>query len=410
MGLIHRKSLLSLVALTLVWSNLGPGNALLASESPSAAASSDSAAVDAVAAGPSQPQGKPAMKVGFGLARARKKALHEPEGRVGDRLLPPGTSAEPGRRAPGVHPLVENESVIPDKKPLTFSNQAEEVSFSKSNLVDRPRKELFAIVRLQDLPEPTRELAAQLEILPLIKELNGDRGELSLERKAIIREEIIETVLESYFDAVSVQAEAQRELGQLAVLRQTLLDKRDRAVETNNAVNFIASGTLNTIGSILGFPKNALPFPGNFNQMLSGVVSTGMSMYALHQNNGGKTSGDGVPTVAAELFGRPISHHTSYPESVWRFFHSPSLTRPDKTRAEVFEQNWIERGWLEPHGSKREKLKLDIVCGVAVPHKAITIDDLNDQICIIGDISASASLMAHHLRDLLRMVDSDKRK
>lgn len=342
----------------------------------------------------------------LGVHPDKKKAMHEAEGHVGDRVLKPSETEHPA----GLHPLIENEAVIPDARPKTYSTKAEEESFEESNLVERPRKKLFVAVKVEDLPAPTRELAAELEILPLVKELNQDRSKLSLERKAIIREQIVETVLESYFDAVSVQAEAQRELGQLAVLRQTLLDKRDRAVETNNAVNFIASGTLNTIGSILGFPKNAAPFPGNLNQMLSGAISASMSTYALKQNAGGRTSGDGVPTVAAELFGRPISHHTSYPESVWRFFHSPSLTRPDKTRAEVLEQNWIERGWLEPHGSKREKVKLDLVCGVAVPKKIITIDDLNDEICIIGDISASASLMAHHLRDLLRMVDSDELK
>ena len=37
----------------------------------------------------------------------------------------------------------------------------------------------------------------------------------------------------------------------------------------------------------------------------------------------------------------------------------------------------------------------------------MTIDDLTDQINIISDISAVSSLMAHHLRDLLLMIDSD---
>lgn len=329
----------------------------------------------------------------------KKKKLHESEAKVGDRVIEPLS---------GTHPLVENEAVIPDARPKTYSSKAEELSFEHSNLVERPRKKLFAAMKFEELSAPTRELASQLEILPLVNELTSQHDHLSIERKALIRQQVIETVLESYFDAVSVQAEAQRELGQLAVLRQILLDRRDRCVQTNNAINFMASGTLNTIGSILGFPSKASPFPGNFNQMLSGVVSTGMSMYALRQNGGGRTICDGVPTITAELFGRPYSHHTSYPESVWRFFHSPSLTRPDKTRIEVMEQNWIERGWLENHGSKREKLKLDIVCGIAQPRRIITIDDLDDEICIIGDISATASLMAHHLRDLLRMVDSDE--
>ena len=276
-----------------------------------------------------------------------------------------------------------------------------------SNLVERPKRPLFSPLRIEDLSPPTRELAEALEIMPLLREVNEPGGNLSRERKSEIRQEIIETVLESYFDVASIQGEAEKEKGNLEALRQVLIDKRDHGIETNNAINFIASGTLNTVGSVLGFPKNALPFPGNFNQMLSGVVSTGMSMYSLKQASGGKTRGPGNPTVAAELFGRPVDRRTTYPESVWRFLHSRSLDHPECTRLEQLESYWISRQWLEPHGSKKEQAKLDLVCGVESARTALTIDDLTDQINIISDISAVSSLMAHHLRDLLRMIESD---
>ncbi len=276
-----------------------------------------------------------------------------------------------------------------------------------SNLVGRPKRELFVPLKIEELTEPTKELAEALEIMPLLREINEPNGKLSLERKSEIRQKILETVLESYFDVASIQGEAEKEKGNLEALRQVLIDKRDRGIETNNAINFMASGTLNTIGSVLGFPKNALPFPGNFNQMLSGVVSTGMSMYSLKQSAGGKTRGASSPTVIAELFGRPVDRRTTYPESVWRFLHSRSLDHPECTRVELLENYWISRQWLEPHGSKKEQAKLDLVSGVESARTALTIDDLTDQINIISDISAVSSLMAHHLRDLLRMIDSD---
>lgn len=276
-----------------------------------------------------------------------------------------------------------------------------------SSLIDRPKRPLFVPLKIEELTEPTRELAEALELMPLLREVNEPSGTLSPERKSEIRQQILETVLESYFDVASVQGEAEKERGDLEALRQTLIDKRDHSIEVNNAVNFIASGTLNTIGSVLGFAKNALPFPGNLNQMLSGVVSTGMSTYSLKQASGGKTRGSGSPTIVAELFGRPVDRRTTYPESVWRFLHSRSLDHPECTRVEQLEKYWISRDWLEPHGSKKEQAKLDLVCGVESARKAMTIDDLTDQINIISDISAVSSLMAHHLRDLLRMIDSD---
>jgi hypothetical protein len=276
-----------------------------------------------------------------------------------------------------------------------------------SNLVDRPKRELLPIVGIDDLSASNKELAEQLEIWSMLTELYDKQKQLSKERITVLRQKIRETIFESYFDAVSVQAEAEREQGNLEALRETLTARRDRNVELNNAGNFIASGTLNTVGSILGFSSSIPPFPGNVNQMLSGVVSTGMSTYALRQSNGGKTRGEGNPTVLAELFGRPTDERTSYPESVWRFFHGAALEHPEKTRVQILEERWIARQHLERHGSRREALKLDLVSGAAQSRKFMTLDDLTDQINMISDISAMASLMTHHLRDLLRMVDSD---
>ncbi|MBX9695769.1 MAG: hypothetical protein K2Z81_25515, partial [Cyanobacteria bacterium] len=249
--------------------------------------------------------------------------------------------------------------------------------------------------------------AAELEILPLLEEFYDPARTKTPERRLHLKGKILEAILESYFDARSVQAEADREEGTLNSMQEFLEDRRDRAVGTNNATNFIASGTLNTIGSILGFSNKLPPFPGNFNQMMSGVVSTGMSMYALKQNSGGKTTGAGKPTVLAELFGRPTDEDTAYPESVWRFFHSkaPGATL---TRVQEMEQDWILREHLEPHNSPRQNLKLDLVCGVPVSKKAIvTIEYLEDQIKMIADVSTLAELMTRHLRDLVRMIDSD---
>src|SRR5579883_1042422 len=190
---------------------------------------------------------------------------------------------------------------------------------AQSNLVEREKRELLSVTRFESLSQSTKEVAVQLEIWPLLKNLYEQKAPLSLAQRLHIRDKILETVIESYLDAASVEAEAQREQGYLQAMRQNLLEHRDKRVEFNNATNFIASGTLNTIGSILQFSPRAQPLPGNMNQMLGGVVSAGMSTYALKQNAGGKTRGQGQPTVLAELFGRPIDERTTYPESVWRF-------------------------------------------------------------------------------------------
>lgn len=278
---------------------------------------------------------------------------------------------------------------------------------AQSNLVDRPRRELLPAVSLDMLEPSTKQLAEQLEIWDELQELHNKSTPMSFERRTALVRQVHETILESYFDAMTVQAEADRELGNLEAIKDRMIARRDRAVETNNGTNFIASGTLNTVGSILGFSAKTPPFPGNLNQMLSGVVSMGMSTYALKQQSGGKVAGEGRPTVLAELFGRPTDAHTSYPESVWRFLHSPSPENLSKTRLQVLEEKWILRDHLEDHGSKRERQKIDLVSGIGIKQRVMSIDDLTDQMEMISDIASTASLMVHHLRDLLRLIDSD---
>lgn len=276
-----------------------------------------------------------------------------------------------------------------------------------SNMVERPKRELLPIMGLESLSAHTHEIAEQLEILPMLVELYDRQHPPSNERRTLLREKIKETLLESFLDAASVESEAERELGILNALKQTVLNKRDRQVDMTNAANFIGSGTLNTIGSVLGFSAKTPPFSGNLNQMLSGVVSTGMSTYSLKQADGGKIHGPGRSTILAELFGRPVTEVTSYPESAWRFLHGHSIEFPEKSRVAVLEENWIKKGYLEPHGSPREQVKIDLVCGVGQAHRAMTVDDLNDAIGMISDVSSAATRMNHYIRDLLRMVDSD---
>ncbi len=280
-------------------------------------------------------------------------------------------------------------------------------AFAQSNLVDRPHRELLPAVSIEMLEPSTKLLAQQLDIWDELQELHNKSVPISFERRSALVKQVSETILESYFDAMTVQAEADRELGYLEAIKDKMTAKRDRAVETNNGTNFIASGTLNTVGSILGFSGNTPPFPGNLNQMLSGVVSMGMSTYALKQQAGGKVRSDARSTVLAELFGRPTDLHTAYPESVWRFLHSPSPDNLSKTRVQVLEERWILRDHLEAHGSKREKQKIDLACGIGINQRVMSIDDLADQMAMISDIASTASLMVHHLRDLLRLIDSD---
>lgn len=260
---------------------------------------------------------------------------------------------------------------------------------------------------MTEVSDATKELAQSLEIWDMLVELLDKEKPPTTERKQFLRNEITETVLECYFDAAAVEAEAEREYVALDAIRQELMVQTDRRVGLNNAANFMISGTMNTVSAGLSLNESAPPFAENFLQLLSGAVSTSMSSYALRQARGSRIFGLDEPTVLSELFGRPTDARTAYPESVWRFLHLASVEDRSKTRVQRLEQLWIQRHHLEPHGSRTEQQKIDLVCGIKFDRKKMSIDDLTDNIAMISDVSEMAARMTHHLRDILYLIDAD---
>lgn len=172
---------------------------------------------------------------------------------------------------PAPSPALARSGGGPAEGATADSNQ----NTAPSRLVTRPRQELLPKQSMDKLSPSTRELADRLELTEQLQLLYNPKSGLGKEEKMIIRMKVLETLLEAYFDAASLQGEANREIGRLNSQLEIMSSKRDRAVNLNNAANFILSGTLNTIGSILGFSASMPPLPGNLNQMLSGVVATG---------------------------------------------------------------------------------------------------------------------------------------
>ena len=278
---------------------------------------------------------------------------------------------------------------------------------AQSDLADRPKRPLLVAVTMENLSQDNRQLADDLELSPMLSELYDTQHLPNAERMKELRVKIRETIIECYLDASSVQAEARREQNNRYAILAALQSKVNRAINYNNAVNFITSGTLNMVGSSINFSPSVSPVPGSLTGLLSGAVSTVLSTYTLKQNSGGKISGQDQSNVLAELFGRPCNSKTAYPESVWRFLHERSPRAPTMTRAQLLEKEWIEKGYLQKHGSRRAQLKIDFVCGLPIEKKCMTIGDLNDEINMIGDIEALTGLMDHRLRDILAMIDTD---
>ncbi len=274
----------------------------------------------------------------------------------------------------------------------------------KTDLADRPRRPLLAAVTMETM---NRELANDLEITAMLNELYDKEHVPTPERMRDLRVKIRETITECYMDATSVEAEARREQNNLQAVVALAQAKIDRGVNYNNAINFLTTGSLSVVANSLELSPSTSLVAGNTPSLVAGAVSTVLSMYAMKQNAGPKIAGQNQSNQLAELFGRPVIAKTTYPESVWRFFHENSPRMPGYKRAQVLEKEWIEKGYLEKTGSRKAKQKIDFVCGMATKKKCMTLGDLTDEINMLGDVEALAGLMHHHLRDLLSLVDTD---
>lgn len=270
-----------------------------------------------------------------------------------------------------------------------------------TSLVNRPRRPLFGHRTVAKMNPYIREFAEQMGIMPMLQELADKQNPPGAFKAMALQNYIDDVILQTYFDAAAFMGEAEREQTRLESFRSRLVAARDKKVEINNAANFISSGTLNTVGSAISMPSRVDNVTSNINQLISGVVSTGLSSYALKQNHGGKTVGWSKPTVLAELFGRPTDMMTAYPESVWRFFHCSMPECSGMTRVQWLEQFWLDRKHIEPAGSRRLQRKLDIVSGVPSTLKDVTISDISDQIDMIADVEIVTSQMIQQLRNLL---------
>jgi hypothetical protein len=274
----------------------------------------------------------------------------------------------------------------------------------KTDLAERPRRPLLVVVTKETM---NSELAEDLEITDMIRELYDMEHVPSPQRMRDLRVKIRETIIECYMDASSVEAEARREQNNLQAVVALAQAKIDRAVNYNNAINFLTTGTLSVISNSLELAPTTPLVVGNTPALVAGAVSTALSAYAMKQNAGPKIAGQNQSNMLAELFGRPIVAKTTYPESVWRFFHENSPRKPGYKRSQVLEKEWIDNGYLEKTGSRKAKQKLDFVCGMPTSKKCMTLGDLTNEIDMLGDVEALAGLMHHHLRDLLSLIDTD---
>ncbi len=236
-------------------------------------------------------------------------------------------------------------------------------------------------------------------------------GSISSPEELSIRQDLLESIQASDLDIDAVLSEVANERDELADLRTSLQNRRDRTVGILNSAALIT-------GSGIGIAASATQFTslssktqnvGDGIGIGSGAASTILSLLAARKQSGPKTSVGHIPNMLAPLFGGAPVLHTDYPLSVLHYLQSvPSgENAKGRTRLDQLREDWVKAGRLNGSGSARQDQEVQALTTSMNPAVKVSINDLSNRIAMLEDVSGRVSLMK---RDLANIVRSYARK
>ncbi len=265
------------------------------------------------------------------------------------------------------------------------------------------------------LSSQAAELATVLGIVPALENLKT----YSLESKFLpvksfptqvlsLRLEILESLLLSSFEIHQVIGEIDDEIAHYQEILEALEIKRDRAIRVSNITNLVSSGALSVLGSSIqiGTPLG-LQNAGNEIEVVAGGLASGLSSYALKEQQGGHRSMGVHPNMLAQLLGCPTNNRTIYPPNIWLFLSGSLRKEPGEiSYKEDLILRWTRAHRIPPTDSRGAMHRFSLIAGTIPQNHEITIDLLTAQIAMLSDVRAAISLMHDDLYEIIKVVHS----
>lgn len=224
-----------------------------------------------------------------------------------------------------------------------------------------------------------------------------------------MRQDILETVVASSLDADGVLAELESERAHLSELSSVLQGRRDHALNLLNAANLVT-------GTGLGIAVNAMQFSsstaniGNGMGVGSGIGSTVLSIIGIRRQHGPVVSVGRVPNMLAPLFQRQAALNAYYPQEVMEYLKSVPPGESDRSgsRIEQLMAEWRDAGRIGPPNDGKTEKKIVLLTSSLDTKTKLSIDDINDRIAMLGDVTGRVGLMKRDLAELMMSLRSKK--
>lgn len=217
-----------------------------------------------------------------------------------------------------------------------------------------------------------------------------------------MRQDILETAVAASLEVDGVLAELENERDHLSELNSVLQGRRDHSVNLLNAANLVT-------GTGLGIAVNAMQFSsttanvGNGLGVASGIGSTVLSIIGIRAQGGPVVSVGRVPNMLAPLFQRPATLNAYYPPEIIEYLKSvpPDQSDSSATRLDQLMSEWRKAGRIGDQGQPKTEKKIAMLTSSLDKKTKLSIDDINDRIAMLADVTGRVGLMKRDLAVLM---------
>jgi hypothetical protein len=256
--------------------------------------------------------------------------------------------------------------------------------------------------------EQTARILGLNSMVARLRVLQAQRscGSIASPEELTIRQELLESIQASVLDVDGVLSEISNESNQLADLRTSLENRRDRTISRLNAASLITGAGLGTAVSATQFSTLGTRTQniGDGIAVGAGVASIILSIMAVRRQHGPNGTVGDMPNMLAPLLGGAPVLNTYYPPDVRQYLDSvPANEDPKRgSRLEQLRSAWVKVGRLDASDSVQQRQKVAALTTSQSKDVKVSIDDLTDRIAMLADVSGRASLMKRDLAVLMR--------
>ena len=252
--------------------------------------------------------------------------------------------------------------------------------------------------------EQVAKILGMTEMLSAARRVNQERtcgAPVSIEELSM-RQDILETAIATSLEVDGVLAELENERDHLSELNSVLQGRRDHTVNLLNAANLVT-------GTGLGIAVNAMQFSsttanvGNGLGVASGIGSTVLSIIGIRAQGGPVVSVGRIPNMLAPLFRRPAALNAYYPPEIMEYLKSvpPGQSESSGTRLDQLMSEWQQAGRIGNQGQPKTEKKIAMLTSSLDKKTKLSIDDINDRIAMLADVTGRVGLMKRDLAELM---------